>query len=77
MEETTKSVNFRMDDISSIEHSMASVSFQITYLNTLMNKMYNENQARDRKFAEALSQVNADNRARDRKIEERFTNLEK
>ena len=34
------------------------------------------NQNRDRHFAEAFSQINADNRARDRKIDEQFTNQE-
>ena len=65
MEETLKAVSFRMDDISSFEQSMASANFQITDLNTTMHKMYNETQARDRKFVEAISQVSADNRARD------------
>ena len=45
----------RMDDISSIDNSMTSMNFEISDLSTTMNNMYNENQERDREFAEVLS----------------------
>ena len=91
VEETMKSVSYRMNDISTLEHTEASVSFQITDMTSTMNRfdskpermseaftqMTAENQARDRKIAEAFSQMNAENRVRDQKFEEQITNLEK
>ena len=84
MEEAMQSMKYRTDDLSSLEQSYSSVSMEMTAVKNAMEKMSTtfsqmneENQKRDQKINDAISQINVDIRTLDWKTEGQITTFEK